>query len=168
MNVQKARYTAGRLGQTFGPVAKDALAVSEKSCVNAILWKRFVLMLLLILTSRRMVSVPLKSQVQHTQSTTGCQMSLEPRSALWLSAHRIQGSNAKQLLEASDICNSSQQCVCCVIILRSCARVAAGLLSGVCKHTNVVVVALRVVQISYLLHTLLASDLLTPACPCGK
>jgi hypothetical protein len=51
---------------------------------------------------------------------------------------------------------------------RSCARVAAGLLSGVCKHTNVVVDALKVMQISWLLHTLLASDLLTPACPCGK
>jgi len=74
-------------------------------------------MLLLILTSRRMVSVLLKSQVQQAQSIAGCQMSLEPRSALWLNAHRIQGSNAKQLLDASDICNSSQQCVCCVIIL---------------------------------------------------
>ncbi len=87
-------------------------------------------MLLLILTSRRMVSVLLKSQVQQAQSIAGCQMSLEPRSALWLNAHRIQGSNAKQLLDASDTCNSSQQCVCCVIIVRSCARVAAGLLSG--------------------------------------
>ncbi len=60
MNVQKARYTAGRLGQTFGPMAKDALVALDKSCVNATLWKRFVLMLLPILTLRRTASLQLK------------------------------------------------------------------------------------------------------------
>ncbi len=79
-------------------------------------------------------------------------MSLKPRSVLWLSAHFIQGSNPRQLLDASDICNSSQQCVCCVIILKSCARVAAGLLSGVCKHIYVVAVSSEVVQVFWLLH----------------
>ena len=53
-----------------------------KSCVHAILWKLFVLMLLLILTFKKMVSVLLKSQVQHTQSTAGCQMSLGLKSDL--------------------------------------------------------------------------------------
>ncbi len=50
---QRARCTAGRLGQTTGRLARghqDALTVLEKKCVNATLWKLSVLKLLLILT----------------------------------------------------------------------------------------------------------------------
>jgi len=85
--------------------------VLGKRCVSAILWRLFVLMLLLTLTLNKMVSVLLKSQVQQAQSIAGCQMSLEPKSILWLSADRIQGSNAKQLLDAFDICISSQHLI---------------------------------------------------------
>ncbi len=54
------------------------------------------LMLLLTLTLKKMVSVLLKSQVQQAQSIAGCQMSLEPKSVLWLNAHRIQYKEAMQ------------------------------------------------------------------------
>ncbi len=98
-SVQRARCTAGRLPQIIELARgqEDALAVLGASCVSATLWKLFVLMLLLILTSKRMESVLLKLQVQHTQSIAGCQMSLDPRSVLWLSAHCIQGSNPDSL-----------------------------------------------------------------------
>ena len=107
MSVQRARYTAGKLPQTTEPVTdtpEDALAVLGKSCVSATLWKLFVLMLLLILTSRTMVSVLLKSQVQHTQSTAGCQMSLGPKSDPCINAHCTQGSKSRQLVDVTDIC----------------------------------------------------------------
>ncbi len=74
-----ARYTAGKLAQTIALLAKmqqGALSVQGVCFVNATLCKLFILMLLLILTSKRMVSVLLKSQVQHTQSIAGCQMRL--------------------------------------------------------------------------------------------
>ncbi len=59
---QECPKEAGRLPQIIELARgqEDALAVWENSCVNATLWKRSVLMLLLILTSPRMVSVPLK------------------------------------------------------------------------------------------------------------
>ena len=60
MSVQKARYTAGGVVHTIGPLARtqeDVLFVLGISFVNATLWKLSVLMLLLILTSKRMVSV---------------------------------------------------------------------------------------------------------------
>ncbi len=62
MSVQKARYTAGRLPQIIELARgqEDALVVLGTSCVSATLCKLFVLMLLLILTSRGMVSVLLK------------------------------------------------------------------------------------------------------------
>ena len=62
-NVQRARYTAGRLRHTTEPQAKsqqDALVVLGASFVSATLWKGFVLNMLLILTLERMVSVLLK------------------------------------------------------------------------------------------------------------
>jgi len=88
MNVQKARYTAGRLPRIneMARLQEDALVVLGTSCVSATLWKLCVLMLLLTLTLKKMVSVLLKSQVQQPQSTAGCQISLEPRSVLWLCA----------------------------------------------------------------------------------
>ena len=63
INVPRARCTAGRLVLSLGPYAKiqqDALVVLGRSFVSATLWKVFVLMLLLTLTSNRMVSVLLK------------------------------------------------------------------------------------------------------------
>jgi len=63
MNVQRARCTAGRLRLSLGPRAKsqqDVLAVLGTSFVSATLWKLYVLILLLILTLKRMVSLLLK------------------------------------------------------------------------------------------------------------
>ncbi len=63
MNAQRARCTAGRLAHTTEPQAKthqDALVVLGTSFVSATLWKPSVLILLLILTSKRMESVLLK------------------------------------------------------------------------------------------------------------
>jgi len=99
-NVQKTRYTAGNLPQIVEPLAKrhqDALVVLDNSCVNATLWKLYVLILLLTLMLGKTVLVLLKSQAQQAQSTAGCQMSLEPRSVLWLSA-RPTGSDPIKLL----------------------------------------------------------------------
>ena len=84
MNVQRARCTAGKLGQAteLAKVQQDALSVQGVCFVNATLCKPFVLVLLLILTLKRMVSLLLKSQVLHPSSTAGCQMSLVQRSGL--------------------------------------------------------------------------------------
>ncbi len=85
MNVQRAERTAGRLGQNIETLKKrqlGALVALGIRFVTATLWKLFVLKLLLILTLSRMVSVLLKSQVQQTPSIGGCQMSLEPTSAV--------------------------------------------------------------------------------------
>ncbi len=63
MSVQKATYIAGWLLQTRRPLARsqeDVLFVLGISFVNATLWKMSVLMLLLILTLKRMVSILLK------------------------------------------------------------------------------------------------------------
>ncbi len=61
---------------------EDALAVLGTSCVSAILWRLYVLMLLLTLTLKEMVSLLLKRQVQQAQSIVGCQMSLGLKSDL--------------------------------------------------------------------------------------
>ena len=63
MHIQRARSTAGRLLHAIESLSRDhqdALVVWGESSVNATLWKVFVLMLLLTLTSNRMVSVLLK------------------------------------------------------------------------------------------------------------
>ncbi len=60
MNVPRASCTAGKLGLPLGPHAntkQDALVVLGTSFVIAILWKLSVLVLLLILTLNRTVSV---------------------------------------------------------------------------------------------------------------
>ncbi len=85
MNVHKARCTAGRLLHTIERPARrqeDVLVVLGTSFVSATPWKLYVPMLLPTLTPKRMVSVLLNSPVQHTQSTAGCQISLEPKSVL--------------------------------------------------------------------------------------
>ncbi len=85
MNVQWAKSTAGRLPHTVEILTKrqqGALFASGVGFVTATLWKLFVLRSLLTLTFKRMVSVLLKSQVQQALSISGCQMSLEPKSAL--------------------------------------------------------------------------------------
>ncbi len=85
MNVQWAKTIAGRLAQKIETLIKRqrgahfALGIRF---VIATLWKLCVLRLLLTLTLNRMVSVLLKSQVQQTPGIGGCQMSLEPKSAL--------------------------------------------------------------------------------------
>ncbi len=108
MSVERARYTAGKLPQATEPVTDtpedlDALAVLGTSCVSATLWKSFVLTLLLILTSRTMFSVLPKSQVQHTPSTAGCQMSLGSRSDPCINVHCTQRSKSRQLVDMTDI-----------------------------------------------------------------
>ena len=63
MSVQKARYIAGRFLQKHRPLVRsqeDLLFVLGIRFVNVTLWKLSVPMLLLILTSERMVSVLLK------------------------------------------------------------------------------------------------------------
>jgi len=92
-SVQRARSTAGRLPHTVKLLAtlqEGALSVQGKGFVSATLCILFVLISLLTLTLNRMVSVLLKSQVQQALSIGGCQMSLEPKSGLWLSALGVQ------------------------------------------------------------------------------
>jgi len=63
MNVPRARCTAGKLRLIVGPHKKgqqDALIVKGTSFVSATLWKLSVLILLLILTLKKMVSLLLK------------------------------------------------------------------------------------------------------------
>ena len=62
MNVPRARCTAGRLGLSLVPakLKQDALIVKGISFVSATLWKLSVLILLLILTLKKMVSLLLK------------------------------------------------------------------------------------------------------------
>ncbi|DBB13637.1 TPA: hypothetical protein ACH3X3_000658 [Trebouxia sp. C0006] len=93
MHVQRARSTAGKLDQAIELLTKRQLGahfVPGVRFVNAALWKLFVLNSLLTLTLNRMVSVPLTSQVHQAPSTIGCQISLDPRSGLWLSAHSTE------------------------------------------------------------------------------
>jgi len=85
MHVQRARSTAGKLRQAIElpKLQQGALSVLGKGFVNATLCKLFVQMLLLILMSKRMVSVLLKSQVQPTSlSIAGYHMSLALKSDL--------------------------------------------------------------------------------------
>jgi len=63
INVPRARCTAGRLVLSLGPYAKiqqDALVVLGRSFVSATLCNQSILILLLILTLKRMVSLLLK------------------------------------------------------------------------------------------------------------
>jgi len=85
MHVQRARSTAGKLPHTIKllKLQQGVLSVQAVCFVNATLCKLFVLMLLLILMSKRMVSVLLKSQVQPPSlSIAGYQMSLGLKSDL--------------------------------------------------------------------------------------
>ena len=93
MNVQWAKSTAGRLTPKIETLTKrqvDARFASGVRFVIATLWKLFVLRLLLTLTLSGMVSVLLKSQAQLALSFGGCQMSLEPKSALYIDAQIVQ------------------------------------------------------------------------------
>ena len=63
VNIPRVRCTAGRLRHAIKPQAnirQDALVVVGSSCVSATLWKLYVLILVLILMSKRMVSLLLK------------------------------------------------------------------------------------------------------------
>ena len=62
-SVQRARYTAGKLPHTIEPpgrMQQDALFVPGMRFASATLWKLYVLMWLLILTSKGMVSALLR------------------------------------------------------------------------------------------------------------
>jgi len=80
--------------------------------VIATLWKLFVLRLLLTLTSKGMVSVLLKSQVQQALSIGGCQMSLEPKSALYSNAQSMLRGRSGELLDSPEyVAGSNVFCV---------------------------------------------------------
>ena len=62
VHVQRARYTAGKLGHAheLAKLQQGALSVLGKGFVTATLWRLFALILLLTLTFKRTVLVLLK------------------------------------------------------------------------------------------------------------
>ena len=114
----------------------DKMATGCPFCersVIATLWKLYVLILLLILTLNRMVSVLLKSQVRQRSSTIGCQMSLEPKSDLCICAQPMQNRKSSQL-GADDLQHSIKGfvgsifvlCCSCKQPIATCSKCASG------------------------------------------
>ena len=115
MNVQGAKITAGRPPQKIETLRKrqqGALFALGVRFVIATLWKLFVLRLLLTLTLNRMVSVLLKSQVHRGPNIVGCQMSLEPKSALYSNAQSMLRGRSGELLDSPEyVAGSNVFCV---------------------------------------------------------